>query len=71
MITQMQSEAKIELTGRGAPSTTLIRVNQLEKGRPLFLKSAQMSLQCIKTKSGILTRHERRPSFGEKTPQPH
>jgi hypothetical protein len=35
MITQMHSEAKMELTGRGAPSTVLMRMNQLEKGRPL------------------------------------
>lgn len=70
-MTQMQSEANIELTGRGAPSTTLIRINQLEKGRPLFLESARMSLQWIKISPGILTRHERRPNFGEKTRLPH
>jgi hypothetical protein len=34
--TQMQSEAMIGLTGRGAPSTTLMRVNKSEKGRPLM-----------------------------------
>lgn len=38
IMTHMQSEAKIEFTGRGAPSTTLIRVNQFENGRPLNLR---------------------------------
>lgn len=44
MITQMHKEAMIELTGRGAPSITLMRVNQSENGRPLCLESAQLSL---------------------------
>jgi hypothetical protein len=44
MMTQMHNEAMIELTGRGAPSTTLIRVNQSENGSPLCLESAQLSL---------------------------
>lgn len=35
MTTQMHNEAKIEFTGRGAPSTTLICMNQSENGRPL------------------------------------
>jgi hypothetical protein len=43
----MQSEAMIELTGRGAPSTTLIRVNQLEKGRPLMPGLAWQSIMCV------------------------
>ena len=40
MMTQMHNEAMIELTGRGTPSTTRMRVNQVEKGRPLYLESA-------------------------------
>lgn len=43
MMTQMHNEAMIELTGRGTPSTTRMRVNQVEKGRPLCLESAQLS----------------------------
>jgi hypothetical protein len=69
--TQMQSEAMIELTGRGAPSTTLMRVNQLEKGRPLVLELAWLLWQHILKSAGRLTHHERMPILGEMLRQPH
>lgn len=35
MMTQMKSEAMIELAGRATPSMTRMRMNQSEKGKPL------------------------------------
>lgn len=63
IMTHMQSEAKIEFTGRGAPSTTLIRVNQFEKGSPLIFESAGLSWPSALTFGICLPIASKRPSL--------
>lgn len=46
IITQMHRDAMMEFTGRGAPSTTLMRVNQGEKGRPLLSCWVSVGVVC-------------------------